>query len=108
MLHFVSRVAKEYGEAKLLGQEFITALANFNVSTVDKVPFVRMALMCTNLVANEKRVVDGISRLLNKNDLEKLRGNNKVNVTISLEKWFSSAWALADSCVEIVGATAFD
>ena len=93
MLHFLDRFAKEYGESKVLGEEFVTAVVNVELSMTDKVPYVRAALVATNLVA--EKVVDGIARLLYKSDVERLKTNALKQKGFQLDKSIKSAWDAA-------------
>ena len=70
-----------YGENKMFGEEFLSAVYNLNLMESVKVVHIKCACLATNLVTD--KVVDGISRLLTKSDVDKLKGNKERTIAIS-------------------------
>jgi hypothetical protein len=90
MLRFMDRFAKTFGEHKNLGEEFITAVVDYEHSKTDKVVHVRVAAIATNMVA--EKVVDGVARLLVKSDIEKLKSKNIHDVVLQMDARIRVAW----------------
>ena len=81
LLHLLDRVQKLYGENKMFGEEFLSAVYNLNLMKSVKVVHIKCACLATNLVTD--KVVDGISRLLTKTDVDKLKGNKERTIAIN-------------------------
>ena len=82
VLFFLDRFAKAFGENKVLGEEFVKAVAGMSVSKTDKIQFFKTALVATNLVST--KVVDGISKLITKSDVERCRVTSQIQETLSI------------------------
>ena len=93
MLMFLDRFAKNYGENLALGEEFVTALVDMEVSKVEKMVCTRVAMMACNLVS--PKVQDGIAKLLTKSDVDKLKGKAVLEKALLTEQRLLYAWKLA-------------
>ncbi len=82
VLFFLDRFAKALGENKMLGEEFVKAVAGMHVSKTDKIQFFKTALVATNLISN--KIVDGISKLIVRSDVDRCKSNSKVDDTVSI------------------------
>ena len=95
MLYLLDRLGKEFGENKTLGEEFVTAVDAFDVSKTEKVPFLRAALVAANLVT--EKVVDGVSRLVVKSDVERLKGKDMKSKSVEVDRCIARAWDIVDN-----------
>ena len=107
-LRFMDRFAKQFGENKALGEEFVTAIADFEFSKTEKIIHMRVSMIVTNLVA--EKVVDGIARLLVKSDVDKLKSKALVEQTSANESRIRTAWTIGMNAVNsgMIGEDAFD
>ena len=94
VLYFLDRISKEYGENKMLGEEFVVAAAAFEVSKTEKVAFLRAALVAANLVTD--KVVDGFSRLIVKTDVEKLKGKDAKPRSVEVDQSIGRVWNIVE------------
>lgn len=93
LLRYLDDFAKSFGANRTLGHEFFKAVTETVFSTVKPYAHLRTGLLATNLVS--PKVVDGVSRLLVKSDVEKLKAKNKMPMIERSEKIMSSGWEMA-------------
>ena len=67
---FMDRFSKRFSENKVLGAEFVTAVAEVKFNDIDKFVMCRIALILGNLVST--KAVDGIAKCFVKTDVKKL------------------------------------
>jgi len=108
LLFFLDRFGKLYGENKTLGEEFVRSTANLVVSKTDKVNWIKAALVATNLASD--KIVDGISKLIVKADVDKLRNGDRKLMALSMNGFIEHGWNLADKTLEngIISQDEFD
>ena len=84
MLRYLDKFAKAFGPNEKLGGVFLQALIDLKLKGSTPYPFLRTALMATNLAGN--KIVDGIARFVIKADLDKLRSNKLCYAVAELER----------------------
>ena len=70
LLKILDRFAKNFGEHKTLGEKFLTAVVDLQLSRTEKSVHLKIGLVAVSLVSDE--VVGGITELLVKADVGKL------------------------------------
>jgi hypothetical protein len=105
-LFFMDRFSKLYGENKSLGEEFITTLCTWSPSKIDKCIYFKVALITTNLVSD--KVVDNISKLIVKTDIDRLKGAEKKKEAVHADNLIKIAWEIGDSALERGGISQDD
>ena len=93
MLFFLDRFANTFGENKTLGEEFLTSVSKLMISRTEKCNMTRAACIACNLVSD--KVVEGISKLITKNDVDRLRSQAKKTQTMEVESMLTTAWSMA-------------
>ena len=94
MIKYLDEFAKQFGANKVLGEEFLTSVTNVAFSFAKNLyPHIRTGLIATNLVS--PKVVDGISRLLVKSGVERLRGRDRAQLIDKAEQIMGSGWDVA-------------
>ena len=97
-LFFLDRFAKTLGENKTLGEEFLTSVSKLMVSKTDKCNMTQAACIACNLVSD--KVVDGISKLITKNDVDRLKSQPKKAETMEVERMLTTAWSMVTKTLE--------
>ena len=92
LVHFLVAFAKHYTAALSFGQEYMSSVVNTQLQQNNLMPFTRLSLLCANLAAPSNKVVDGLARLLSKQDVEKLRGKKILPEVLKLEALLEQAW----------------
>ena len=92
--------AKQFGENRCLGEEFIFSIVRVKFPNDSVFPRIRDACMATNLTAT--KVVDGVARLLTKTDIIGLTGKLKYDAVVQCDKQLTRAAAIADAIIENV------
>ena len=72
LVKFLDRFAKRFGESKVLGEEFVTALVDMKSAETEPWHFLKVACVAANLAS--PKVVDGIAKCLTKSDIDKMKG----------------------------------
>ena len=81
LIHFLLAIEKTFNTSMLLGQDFFTAIVKTDLGSKETTfPVVRSMLLAVNLSSNKH--ADGISKLLVKSDVEKLK---QLQMRINLE-----------------------
>lgn len=94
VIHFLHDFAKAFGENRRLGEEFLKAVTEARFGSVTKkYPFTRTGMLATNLVS--PRVVDGVSKLLVKSDVERLKATDRAMDLDTAEDTMAQGWATA-------------
>ena len=90
---FLDGWSKAYGKNKILGEGFWDAVVNARFqSGVTQFPFLRAALVATNLVSPQKKISDGVARLVTKTDVSALTSTAKLLHITSAETLMSTTW----------------
>ena len=98
-LHFLDRFSKVYGESKTLGQEFVAAVVALDMSKTQKCACLRAAMIATNLVSD--KVVDGISKLLVKHDVESVRSVRRKELAFEADAAIMTGMSIIEAaCLE--------
>ena len=84
--------AKKHSEHLILGQDYITAVCDVKFGATKPCPYVRAALMATNMTSTKS--VDRIARLLTKVDIAKLESKDKLPQVHKLEESLKGLEAL--------------
>ena len=100
LLRYLDDFSKSFGASQRLGQEFISAVTNTCFGATRNVPHLRTGLLACNLVSPPGKVIDGVSRLLVKSDIEKLKGKAKTAQVDAAEKVMADGWDSAIAMVE--------
>ena len=93
MVRYLDGFAKEFGVNLKLGESFWTAIVDLNFGTATNLfPYLRNAIVATNLTSPASKITDGIARMLVKNDLQILskkekRINNEAAEALLAESW---------------------
>ncbi len=95
LVKFLDRFSKKFGENKVLGQEFVTAVVDLKMTATEPLVFVKVACCATNLIS--EKVVDGVSKLLVKADIQKLGGSSIKKVVSELEQLLKQGWDIGES-----------
>lgn len=100
MIKYLDTFSKTFGESKILGVEFLTAVveANLSGSPLEMYPHIRTGLLATNLVST--KIVDGIARLLTKSDVQALAKKEKRQEVKSTESMLGDCWCTAVDFIE--------
>ena len=98
MLRYLDKFAKAFGPNKKLGGEFLQGLIDLKLKGSTPYPFLRTALMATNLAGD--KIVDGIARFVTKADLDKLRSSKLHDIVAELEELLMDAWNLMSLAIE--------
>ena len=98
MLRYLDKFAKAYGSNKRVGGEFFQALIDLKLKGSTTFPYLRTALLATNLLGN--KVIDGIARFITKSDIDKLRANKLASEVVELEELLADSWSLMSLAVE--------
>jgi hypothetical protein len=95
MIKYLDTFSKTFGESRILGVEFLTAVveANLSGSPLELNPHIRTALLATNLVS--PKIIDGIARLLTKSDVQGFAKKDKRQVVKDTELMLSTCWEAA-------------
>ena len=105
MIHYLDEFAKQFGANQVLGEEFLTAVTNVTFSSASNLyPHIRTGLIATNLISS--KVVDGISRLLVKSDVERLKHNQRAKIVAKAEEIMEAGWNVAMELVANGSSTA--
>jgi len=80
LIKFLDRYSKTYGASVIMGEEFLTAVANsqFHAGADTTFPFFRIGLLATP--ATSTKQADGIAKQLIKSDCERLK-NKDISIT---------------------------
>ena len=97
MLQFLNRFSKGFGESRTLGEEFVGAVADIEMSKTQKVTYTRAALVATNLVST--KVSDGVAKLIVKSDVDRLKGQNLRDSVIDNDDRIKQVWNTALSAM---------
>ena len=89
LLLWLDLFAKKFGHSLMAGQEMMQQLTWFNFKALSPLPFCRLALLATILTSRKHS--DGISRLVTKSDLDKMKGSLQENA-IKMEDLLHAAW----------------
>ena len=98
MSRYLDGFAKELGQNLKLGQVFwetVTSM-NFPLATT-KFPYLRSAIVATNLVAPKSRVIDGISKLVVKTDMLALVRKDNILSAQAAEAMLCEAWTALEA-----------
>ena len=94
MVRYIDAFSKRFGENKRLGEDFFEAVTDVFFGPARRCPHIRTALMAGNLVS--PKIVDGISKLLVKADVERVKSKDKAAVVDQTESMMSIAWSITD------------
>ena len=84
---------KEYGGSKKLGQTFKETVVNVKFATESsKFPFLRSAMMATNLISPKDKIVDGHARLLTKSDVQSIAKKATLMQATAAEQLLAECW----------------
>lgn len=97
LVRYLDDFAKQFGENRRLGQEFMTAVTETTFAATRLHPFLRVALVAANLVS--PKVVDGIAKLLVKTDVERLRSKDLASSIDEVEGAMAAAWAALQTAI---------
>ena len=89
LLLWLDLFAKKFGHSLMVGEEMMQQLTWFNFKALSPLPFCRLALLATILTSSKHS--DGISRLVTKSDLDKMKGSLQENA-IKMEDLLHEAW----------------
>ena len=93
IVRYLEGFGKEWGGGRKLGEAFLAAVVAMKFATESsKFPFVRSALLATNLISPKEKVVDGISKLVSKSDCSALSAKNKLTQATAAELLLSECW----------------
>jgi hypothetical protein len=98
MLRYLDKFGKTYGPNKKVGGEFFEALVDLKLKGSTTFPFLRTAVLATNLAGD--KIVDGIARFITKSDIDKLRANKMQSNVAEVEELLLEAWNLQALAVE--------
>ena len=98
MLRYLDKFAKTYGPNKKVGGEFFEALVDLKLKGSTTFPFLRTAVLATNLAGD--KLVDGIARFITKSDIDKMRATKMQSNVIEIEEMLLEAWNLQSLAVE--------
>ncbi len=94
IVRFLEGFAKEYGGSKKLGETFLSAVASAKFPTESsKFPFLRGAMLATNLISPKAKVVDGVAKLLSKSDVTTIASKPMLVKATAAEQILSEAWS---------------
>ena len=94
IIRFLEGFAKEYGGSKKLGETFLRAVASARFPTESsKFPFVRAAMLATNLVSPQHKIVDGVAKLLSKTDVAGMASKRMLAKATAAEQSLSEIWS---------------
>ena len=97
---FLDYIAKEFGQNKILGQEFWEALAYLSIpSDSTTYPMVRASMLALNL--SSSKVVDGFARFINSGHIESLKKKAWKPKIDAVEAELQKAW---DHTLELIAA----
>ncbi len=89
----VGTFLKDFACSVHMGTDFTELLATMQFPKSLKAnPFLRMAMMITQLTSPEHKVKDGIGRLLTVADLNGLKSDKKLKLVLSAESAIAQAW----------------
>ena len=90
IIHFLQNFSVQFGCSLVIGEEFMDAITNLQFKTLDSsFPWIRAACLAAQLTS--PKATDGIAKLLNKSDLEKLK-HMKGNVVTVAESTMAYGW----------------
>jgi hypothetical protein len=93
LIKLMDRCAKTYGADKLLGEELITSVVDVNFGDFSTLVMTRVAVVLANLTAD--KIVDGVSKLILKSDIERLKSSANKPKTIALDEILNKGYNLA-------------
>eukprot|EP00435_Cladocopium_sp_Y103_P055847 s2760_g18.t1 len=100
LVFFLAKFAKAYGQALMVGQEFMATMATMDFRTPgQEFPFIRMATWAT-MVTGSHKSSDGFAKILSKSDLDKLRGHATIAKTKEAEQVLLDAWKTMERCIQ--------
>ena len=94
----LDKLAKQHGENRRLGEEYISAVIGAKFLNTEVFPRIRDALLAANLTA--PKVVDGIARMLGKTHIGMLTSKANFDMVKRAELELSRAVNIADAVVE--------
>ena len=101
MIHYLDGFAKEFGVNLKLGESFWTALVGLNFGTATNLfPYLRNAVVATNLTSPPSKITDGIARMLVKSDLVLMCKKEKRIQNEAAEALLADAWAKLGAAVK--------
>ena len=92
MLRFLWHIQSTHAANISLGSEFWLAVAKTTFAGDNEMPFLRVAILCTQFTANTK-IIDGFSRFITTSDLNKLKSSKLAPQVKEAEQLLSSKWA---------------
>jgi hypothetical protein len=99
IIRWLDSFSKQYAENRKLGEEFLRTVTDVVFSETKRMPICRQAIIATNLIS--PKVVDGISKLLVKSDIQKLAGKDKLAELEEAEKDFEKAKLYLTECADV-------
>ncbi len=108
LVKLLDRFSKSFGLNKMLGEEFLGALVDFQPSKTKKFGYLKVAFMATNLAGNVIR--DGISRLIVKSDVDKLKSRASWDQIVAVNDRIGVAWSITEELLlnGLISPEAFD
>lgn len=97
LIRYLQLWATTYGSMQgsvVLGHEYCVAVIDgaFQAGVGSLFPFMRTALFATNLTALPAKIVDGISKLITKSDVQRLAAKDKTEDMLFSEALMAKAW----------------
>ena len=90
---YLDEFQKKYSGNVLMGESFFAAVLGMNFDTkVTKFPHVRIALVATNLISPESKILDGTAKLVVKGDMTVLCRKDRFVQVTAAENMMSDAW----------------
>ena len=98
LVRLMDRFQKTYGASKTLGNEFLSGVVDLYISELEPLTYCRVACVMANLASD--KTVDGISKLITKTNVDKLKSKNMVSRAIALNKDQEKAYKLCQEHLE--------
>ena len=106
---YLDQFSKSYGTNRRLGQIYFTTVVGLAFqSSRSKMPFLRSAMLATQLVSPQQHVSDGIAKLVSKTDLQSLLRKDKALQVNAGEEMLASRWQQLASLMQDGGISERD
>ena len=101
---YLDSFSKKFGENRKIGETFWNAVVDLAFPTqTSRMPMLRTAFIATNLVS--PKVVDGVSRLIVKTDVQALTQSKRLLQVSAAEEILAEAWARLAAAVPTIDQT---